>query len=221
LLSPYDTKKLNRLRFIEDFMLRPLTVYRLSAAPLWVGALTALAGIALLPGSARAQITLPVYFDGIDDGHIAAPYVGTGSFTFNVDPGDGTYTDAQLGGVSYSFTIDGTTFTQADTVSVPTSTFYILSTTLGGTRRVQFTDGGSGAGGPFRGSLDAENGAGKILSFEPTYVKESLNRYYTGIPNTIRFGNYYIADIPEPGAVAFAVIAASGVLGLVARRRKG
>jgi hypothetical protein len=124
-------------------------------------------------------------FDNDSTTGIQTPIVGTGSFTFANDPGNGTFAFNSLGAFSIAFSFtDGEAFTGADIASDLSQVLIILSRSGMG-RRLQFSDTGSGGGGPFAGSLDFVSSTGE-LSFEPSYFGGNLDLYFTNA----FFGSY-------------------------------
>ena len=177
--------------------------------------LAALLGIAT--ASANAQLTFNFEFDDTFDATVTPPIVGTGTLTLASDPGNGTFSYGTLN-PTYSFTFGATTFTEANYVSNPALSTLVISNFSGGQRRLQFSDTGAGGGGPFGGSVDLTNG-NDALSFEPSFVGEGLNLYFTNI-----IGGSYLAltpastPVPEPGTLALLV--GAGIGGMMLRRRK-
>ncbi|WP_107670671.1 PEP-CTERM sorting domain-containing protein [Cyanothece sp. BG0011] len=115
--------------------------------------------------------------------------MGTGTFSFDGDPGDGEFALTSLPNFNFFFDVAGATFTTADIASSVTNVTAIIST-IGSDRFVNFsgTLGGTG-GGPFGGSLDFVNGVGNNLSFQPG--GGSLYQRFD-----ISLGGTYIGTVP-------------------------
>jgi hypothetical protein len=107
--------------------------------------------------------TKPFQFDNTPDATVSPPIVGTGTFGFTGDPGDGTFALTSLTSPTFNFTVGGANFGDAD-IQTPLATIDIIISTVGLNRNVTFD---SLEGGPFGGSLDFINGGGTGLSFEP------------------------------------------------------
>jgi hypothetical protein len=163
-----------------------------------------------------SAISFNFQFDNDPTPGIQSPIVGTGTFTFANDPGIGTFAFNTLGAFSMAFNFtNGASFTQANITSDLSQVFVVLST-FGTGRRLQFSDDGDGSGGTFAGSLDLVNGA-EGLSFEPSYVGAGLRLYFeTGLG----FGDYLAT--PEGGSTAIMMLlAVAAMLGLHRLLRSG
>jgi len=103
-------------------------------------------------------------FDNTPNATVTPPIVGDGTFSFDGDPGDGTFALTSLSNFNFAFNFGGNTFGNAD-IATPLANVLVQITNSGGTRSLNF--GGFG-GGPFRGSLDFINGSTN-LSFQPNF----------------------------------------------------
>jgi hypothetical protein len=153
-------------------------------------------------------------FDNNPTTGIQAPIVGTGAFTFANDPGNGTFAFNSLGAFSIAFSfVDGETFTSADIASDLSQVLVVLSGS-GMHRRLQFSDTGSGGGGPFAGSIDFTSSTG-ALSFEPSYFGGNLDLYFTNA----FFGSYLATTgnvkVPDAGSTMMLVLlSVAAIVGL-------
>jgi hypothetical protein len=198
---------------------------RRSVPALICGTVAALALILVGAGQASAGgLTFNFQFDnggsGEPDGTVTPPIVGTGTFRIATDPGLGTFVLSSLGSYTMSYSFNGYTVTNADIVSNPTLTLVVISSFGPSQERVYFTDSGSGAGGPFDGSLDLQN-ASEILSFEP--ASSGGHNLYVDTANSY-YGNYLgltaVPAVPEPASHVQLCLGASCLAGIIWRRRR-
>jgi len=164
-----------------------------------------------LPIPAMAGMVFQVGFDNtFDIGAIDAtpPYVGSGELSFDNNLADGSYLLTSLSNLSFSFTIGGETWTEADSVFFDPDTEIVIFNTG---RRFYFN--GVGNSTPEGGSFDVINSNSHILTFEPNdFAAPPFTLYVT--PDY--FGNF--GSIPEPSTW---VLAATGSLfGLLAAKRR-
>ena len=169
---------------------------------------------------AFANTTFNFQFDNDPTPGIQTPLVGSGSFTFANDPGNGTFAFNSLGAFSMSFSfVDGETITQADILS-DLSLVQVILSPFGSGRRLQFTDTGMGGGGPFAGSIDFINAQNAGLSFEPSYNGTGLRLYFTASGNDEGgfFGDYLATTggtVPDTGSTAVMMfLSLAGIIGL-------
>jgi hypothetical protein len=169
-----------------------------------------------------SAVSFDFVFDGNFDPGIQT-VIGTGSFTFANDPGTGTFAFNSLGAFSMTYSFDnGPTFTQGDIQSDLSQVLVVLSVN-GGTRRLQFSDTGTGSGGPFGGSLDLLTAGGAGLSFEPSYFGGGLDLYFETVPHSESgaFGSYLATTGSNgvPDAATTAGLMLPALLGLFAMKR--
>lgn len=169
-------------------------------------------------------VSFDFVFDGNSDPGIQT-VIGTGSFTFANDPGTGTFAFNSLGAFSMTYSFDnGPTFTEGDIQSDLSQVLVVLSVN-GGTRRLQFSDTGTGSGGPFGGSLDLLTAGGGGLSFEPSYFGGGLDLYFETVPQSESgaFGSYLAttsagaSSVPDAATTAGLMLPA--LLGFLALKR--
>ncbi|MFB2936251.1 PEP-CTERM sorting domain-containing protein [Aerosakkonemataceae cyanobacterium BLCC-F154] len=143
-------------------------------------------------------LTFDFKFDSTPDATVTDPLVGTGTFSFDGDPGDGTFALTSLSNFNFSFNIGGNSFTNTD-IATPLVNILVNIGTNGSDRFVNF----GGSGGPFGGSIDFLNT--NSLSFQPGFG----SLYFSGA----NFGTYQgivqadVTPVPEPSTIL-------GLLGL-------
>ncbi|MBD2566895.1 PEP-CTERM sorting domain-containing protein [Anabaena lutea] len=171
--------------------------------------IVAVAAIGASPLKSQA-LTFDFTFDNSPNGTVTAPIVGSGTFSFDGDLGDGTFALTSLTNYNFSFDFGVNSFTNANIVT-PVANVLVKIATIGSDRFVNF--GGSG-GGPFGGSLDFLNPS--PLSFQPNFGP----LYFTAAG----FGTYQgvaradVTSVPEPGSVLGLLGLSLGAL--VAKNRK-
>jgi hypothetical protein len=177
--------------------------------PLTVALATVATATLALPFKAEA-LTFNFEFDNTPDATVLPPIVGTGTFSFDGDPGNGDFALTSLANFDFSFTFGGNTFTNAD-ITTPLANILVRISTIGSDRLVNF--GGTG-GGPFDGSIDFVNAS--TLSFEPDfgslYFQDSFFGTYQGIAAAST------PTVPEPATV-LGLLSVAGV-GLLCKGRK-
>ncbi|MBD2694026.1 hypothetical protein [Anabaena catenula] len=105
--------------------------------PLVVG--SAAAGILASSTFPAQALVFNFQFDNTLDGTITPPIVGTGTFSFDGDLGDGTFALTFLPNYNFSFNFGGDTFTNGDIVGDHDLVYAIISTS-GSDRFVNFSD---------------------------------------------------------------------------------
>jgi hypothetical protein len=158
-------------------------------------------GIAFASAPAHALV-FQFQFDNClcvgDELPLDPPIVGSGSFSFDGDPGVGTFALTSLPDYTFSFLFDdGNTFGNSD-IATPLNEVLVLISQAGNTYDLKFSNTNPFGGGPDGGSIDFDNSV-DYLSFEPPGYEEDLDLYFTDQ----YFGNYSAtAPIPvQPRAV--------------------
>lgn len=155
-------------------------------------------------------LTVNFSFDSSPDTTVTPPIVGTGTFNFDGDPGNGTFALTSLANYNFSFNfLNGSSFTNTD-IATPVANVFVAIQDNGSNRFVNF----GGFGGVFGGSLDFLNSFG--LSFEPNFGSLYFN-------TTGNFGTYQgiapaTTPVPEPTSI-LGLLAAS-LVGVVAKNKK-
>jgi hypothetical protein len=165
---------------------------------------------ALIVSPLKSQaLTFNFQLDNTPDATVTAPIVGTGTFSFDGDPGDGTFALTALPNFNFSLNVVGNTFTNADLVT-PLANILARIQTNGSDRLINF--GGSG-GGSFGGSVDFVNSSS--LSFQPNfgslYFSEGNFGTYQGLAQ---------ANVPTPIPFAFSPLPGLVVGGILSRLRR-
>lgn len=190
---------------------------------------SAISAIALLivPFKANA-LTFDFNLDDTFDETVTEPFVGEGTFSFDGDPGDGTYALESLENFNFNFSFtDGSSFTNADILTLMEEVLVIVSTTET-ERRVQFSNVNPRGSTILNGSLDFANFDNEtFLSFEPPGIGGDLNLYaaneilgtYNGVAvsDSTELGATPVTEFDSPGSLLG--IGALGI-GLTLFRRK-
>ena len=152
--------------------------------------------LASAPAPAQALV-FQFQFDNVGDGPpLDPPIVGSGSFSFDGDPGAGSFALTSLPNYTFSFLFnDGNAFGNAD-ITTPLSEVLVLISQTGNTYDLKFSNINPFGGGSGSGSIDFDNTLSS-LSFEPPGFRGNLDLYSSGS----YFGNYS-ATAPVPSATA-------------------
>jgi len=155
----------------------------------FLGVMTAGLASAFALASAPAHaLVFQFQFDNVPDGlPLDPPIVGSGSFSFDGDPGAGSFALTSLPNYTFSFRFDdGNAFGNADIIT-PLSEVLVLISQTGYTYDLKFSNTNpSGFGGSlFGGSIDFDNTL-SVLSFEPPGYGGNLDLY----ASSSYFGSY-------------------------------
>jgi hypothetical protein len=136
-------------------------------------------GIALSSATAHALV-FQFQFDGVADGPpLDPPIVGTGSFSFDGNPGTGSFALDSLANYTYNFLFNGdSAYENRDTVT-PTSEVLVLISKAGNSLKLNFSNINSCGSGAYFGSIEFFNGV-STLSFEPPGYGGNLDLYQAG-----------------------------------------
>ncbi|MBL9206010.1 MAG: hypothetical protein JNN01_13040 [Opitutaceae bacterium] len=174
--------------------------------------------VALAVALPLSATTFNFVFDSDFSSGIQAPLAGTGTFTFATDPGDGTHAFSSLGAFSMNFSFtSGDVFTEFD-IKSDLALVRVVFSTVGSVRRLQFSDTGSGSGGPFLGSIDFENSLGRFLTFEPSSTGGNLDLYFESQLGLGSYNATLATSVPDDGSTA--LLAAIGLVVVFAGTRR-
>jgi hypothetical protein len=172
---------------------------------------------------AYAATNFSFQFDGVGlfddnfmilgDGPITPPVVGSGSFISATDLTPGTYDLSSLTGFTFTFTVNGDTYTNADIVTPLDGVAIRITDAGGGIERLFFTESGGADsdGGANGGSLDLSDGT-NFLSFEPSSLGGNFLYQETGSA-----GRYLAVSVAEPSTWAMMILG-FGFVGFGLRR---
>lgn len=168
----------------------------------------------LLAMPAMANNYNVVFTNGPDGGAV----VGTGTFSFSDNVGDGSYYLNSLGGFSVDFNIGAATITNAD---IDTDLSHVLVEIYGDGSEFYFDSDGEYYG-PRGGSLDFAGVNGSYLTTEPNYFGDGpLNLYQASDGEGANYFGTYGASgsgstsAPEPASL---VLLGSGLLFTLRRK---
>ena len=175
-----------------------------------------LAATALGHAAPANALSFDFLFDNSPDGTVTPPIVGTGTFSFDGDPGLGDFSLTSLPNFNFAFNVDNFTFTNAD-IATPLDNVLVRISQIGSELSVGF--GGSG-GGPNNGSIDF-NSSSAILTFQPNFG--SLYGSSSSDFSSFLFGTYQgiVAERTSsvPGPLPFLGVGAAFGFSRKIRRR--
>ncbi|ACB52551.1 hypothetical protein cce_3203 [Crocosphaera subtropica ATCC 51142] len=142
--------------------------------------------------------------------------MGTGSFSFDGDPGDGTFALTSLPNFNFSFDFGGNTFGNSN-ITTTLSAINIIINTIGSDRSVTFSSDNSGT---FGGSLDFVDDSNQ-LSFQPS----GGTLYFSNTPAGNFFGNFAGTvsatpeSVPEPASgLGLLLLGGLGIRSLIKKK---
>jgi hypothetical protein len=146
-------------------------------------------------------------FDGVADGPpLDPPIVETGSFSFDGNPGTGSFALDSLTNYMFNFLFNGDNAYENRDTATPTSEVLVLISKAEGSLKLNFGNINSIDSGVGSGSVDFNNGA-SVLSFEPPGFGGNLDKYFSG-----SLGNYSATASPSasvPGPLPLMEVAAA------------
>lgn len=159
-----------------------------------------LMGAGVVLGSVPAQ-ALVFQFQFAKTGEGLPPIVGSGSFSFDGDPGIGTFPLDSLANYKFNFRFDWTgsyVFTNS-AIATPTSEVLVVITGSPTLRDLKFSNINRLGSGPLRGSLDFFDFYHfYMLSFEPPWVGGNLDGFYFPESGRNDLGTYSAIYVPGP-----------------------
>jgi hypothetical protein len=134
-------------------------------------------------------------FDETPDTTVTPPIVGTGTFSFDGNPGPGTFALTSLPNFNFLFNFGSESFSNAD-ITTPLANILVGITVVGSDYSVNF---GGSRGGPLGGSIDFDN-SNKFLNFQPDFGSlyfTAPSPQFTALEQT--FGTFQgLTPVPGP-----------------------
>jgi MYXO-CTERM domain-containing protein len=150
-------------------------------------------------------------FDSARDGPpLDLPIVGTGSFSFDGNPGTGSFALDSLANYTFNFLFNGGNAYGNRDIVTPTSEVLVLISKAGNSLKLNFSNINSYGSGASFGSIDFFNGV-STLSFEPPGYGGNLDLYAAGS----FFGNYS-ATAPDSRSSSASVPGPLPLMGVAA-----
>jgi hypothetical protein len=162
-------------------------------------------------------ITIAITFDMTPDGVVSSPFAGSGSFSYDTDPGNGAWPLSALGNYNFTFSFPATssTFITAD-LTTTLDTIRIILSQKGGATDVTFSNVNPYGDGTLSGSMDFLNSSGDMLSFEAPGFEGAMTSYVMVTAADTFYGDY--RSVTEPSTFLLFGTALGG-LALLRRNR--
>lgn len=150
-----------------------------------------------VPSEANA-LNFKLNLDATFDNTLTEPFVITGNFSFDGDPGDGTFALESLSNFDFNFSLpNGSTLTNTNIITPVEEVLIIISSTETN-RRVQFSNVNPFGSTILEGSIDfADFNNPTFLTFEPPGNEGNLNLYAALANNNVISGTYEGVAVPE------------------------
>ena len=165
------------------------------------------------PANAASISNFNLNFDNTFDNTLSAPFVGTGTFSFDDIVPDDIYNLTSLPNYNFNINFGATNFTNANITTTASTVLVIIS---GSGTDIRFANTSPFPDGGYSGAIDFVNGA-NFLSIEPPSFGQNPTTYAASVNSTNYSGNY---TGPAPTAVPFefeptgAVVILGGLWGL-------